>query len=659
MGRLENENSPYLRHASGQPVDWHPFGEEAFDRARREDKPVFLSSGAIWCHWCHVQARECFENHEIAGLMNDNFVCVKIDRDERPDIDRRYQEAAHAMGVGGGWPLSMFLTPDKKPFYGGTYFPPEDVMGRPGFKKVLRRVTEFYRENRGKVEQYADTLLESLRARPVDEGGGRIEASAPREALYNMVSDYDPQHGGFGSAPKFPMPGAIGFFMDRYFFERDPLIEKCVRSTLEAMAKGGMYDHLGGGFHRYSVDRAWIVPHFEKMAEDNALLLVNYLDAHGFLGDELFREAAEGIIGYVRSELSDPEEGGFFFSQDADITPDDEGGYYTWTEAGFRAALDEREFEVLKRHFLSERGVMHHDRSKMVLFIAAEPEDIARELGMDSAEVREIINSGKEKLLARRRQRPEPFIDRTLYASLNGLFASAFIRAYSVLGEEGLLDFAVRSLDRTARGLLKKDGLYHTEGVRAVLDDYVRLSGAFLDAYEATGDKGFLDTGRRLMDECLARFWDSASGGFFDTSEEVLGMRLKGIEDVPHPSSNSVGIWHLLRLHYMTGEERYKERAAGSLKRFSERAALLGLHSASYYRALDAFHNVMSLRIEAAPTGALARAARETFRPYKVISYGPDKSQAIPCLRDRCLETVTTAEAMRGLLSEAEATGLA
>ncbi|GAB4387863.1 MAG: thioredoxin domain-containing protein [Thermodesulfovibrionales bacterium] len=656
MGGLEKEKSPYLRHAAGQPVDWHPFGEEAFERARREDKPVFLSSGAIWCHWCHVQARECFENEEIAGLMNEGFVCVKIDRDERPDIDRRYQEAAHAMGVGGGWPLSMFLTPEKKPFYGGTYFPPEDAMGRPGFRKVLRRVSEFYRENRGQVEQYAETLMESLRARPAEGGGGDLEASAPREALYVMVSECDAQHGGFGTAPKFPMPGALGFFMDRHYFEPDPFIEKCVRDALYAMAGGGMYDHLGGGFHRYSVDSAWIVPHFEKMAEDNALLLVSYLDAYNCLGDGLFREVAEGIISYVRSTLSRPE-GGFFFSQDADVTPEDEGGYYTWTEEEFREALDDAEFRVLSRHLLSERGAMHHDPSKRVLFVAAEADDIARDLGMEPARVREAIISGKGKLLARRGLRPEPFIDTTLYASLNGLFASAFVRAYVVLGDEDCLDFAVLSLQRTARDLLKDEGLYHTEGVPALLDDYVRLAGAFLDVYEATGDRSFLETGRRLMDECLERFWDRGSGGFFDTASEVLGLRLKNLEDVPHPSSNSVAIWHLLRLHYMTGEGAYKERAAESLKRFSERASLLGLHSASYYRALDAFFNVLSVKVEAAPSSGLARAARETFRPYKVISYGPERGQAVPCLRDRCLETVTTPEAMKALLSKPGETG--
>lgn len=654
MDRLEKEKSPYLRHAAGQKVDWYPFSEEAFERARREDRPVFLSSGAVWCHWCHVQARECFENEEIAGLLNENFICIKLDRDERPDIDRRYQQAAQAMGAGGGWPLSIFLTPDKKPFYAGTYFPPEDAYGRPGFKKVLRQVAAFYRENREKVAEYSESLISHLSgALPVGQAGAvGMRASAVNEALYGMLSDYDARHGGFGSAPKFPMPGAVGFIMNRHFFLRDPFLEKCVRSTLDAMAKGGFYDQLGGGFHRYCTDEAWVIPHFEKMGEDNALLLGNYLDAYACFGDAFFREVAEGIIRYARSVLSDPA-GGFYHSHDADITPEDEGGYYTWTAEGFKKALSDREYEVLSLHLLSEKGAMHHDPQKKVLFVAAEPGDIAGRLAMAEDEVRGIIKAGKEKLLRERQKREMPFVDRTLYASLNGMFASAFIKAYSFLGDGALLDFAVRSLARVSESHLTGGVLYHAPGVSGVLEDYVHFAGAFLDAYEATGDGGFLETGQRLMDRCMEGFWDDSSAGFFDTSEEVVGLRLKTIEDIPHPSPNALGAWNLLRLSAMTGKERYRERAASSLGFFSERAALLGLHSAAYYASLDAYYNFLSLRVEAEPQGALSRAARETFRPYRVINYGnKEAGQVVPCLRDRCLEALAGPEAVRELLGK-------
>jgi uncharacterized protein YyaL (SSP411 family) len=655
MGRLEKENSPYLRHAAGQKVDWYPFSEEPFERARREDKPVFLSSGAVWCHWCHVQARECFENEDIARLLNENFISVKLDRDERPDIDKRYQRAAQAMGAGGGWPLSIFLTPEKKPFYAGTYFPPEDAYGRPGFKKVLRQVSAFYRENREKVTEYSDSIISHLRPRPTPEahgGAGGLKASSVNEALYNMLSDYDAQHGGFGSLPKFPMPGAVGFILNRYFFLRDPFLEKCVRGTLDAMAKGGFYDQLGGGFHRYSTDEAWIIPHFEKMAEDNALLLGNYLDAYACFGDVFFREVAKGVIRYTRSVLSEPD-GGFYHSHDADITPEDEGGYYTWTEKEFSNALSGRQYEVLSLHLMSEKGAMHHDPQKRVLFVAAEPRDIAARLGMAEDEVRGIIKAGKQKLLEERQRREMPFVDKTLYASLNGMFASAFIKAYSFLGDSALLDFAVRSLQRVSRSHLKGDVLYHIPGVSGVLEDYVHFAGAFLDAYEATGDIGFLQTGERLMDRCLKEFWDDSSAGFFDTSGEVVGLRLKAIEDIPHPSPNALAAWNLLRLSAITGKEHYRERAASCVEFFSAGAALLGLHSATYYASLDAYYNLLSLRVEAEPGSPLSRAARETFRPYKVINYGNEEAgQVVPCLRDRCLEALAGPEAVRELLGK-------
>lgn len=649
MNRLAGEKSPYLRHASRQKVHWKPWSDEAFRQAGDEDKPVFLSSGAIWCHWCHVQAKECFEDDEIAGLLNEGFVCIKLDRDERPDIDRRYQEAAQAMGVGGGWPLSMFLTPGKKPFYGGTYFPPEDAHGRPGFKKVLKKVSEFYRSNRAQVDKYSESLIEHLR--PGAETGGSIAEAAVREAAYGMLSDYDAQHGGFGAMPKFPMPGALEFLMNRYFFDRAPIFANCIRSTLTGMAKGGFHDHLGGGFHRYSVDEAWIVPHFEKMAEDNALLLKNYLDAYSLLGDEYFREVALGILGYIGSVLSDPE-GGFYFSQDADLTPEDEGGYYTWTEEEFRRVLDEREYRVLSMHFLSEKGSMHHDPAKKVLFVAAEAGDIAKELGMDKGEVEEIIRAGKGKLLRERERRQTPFIDRTLYTSLNGLFASAYIKAYRVLGDEGLLDYAMKTLQRITEARLRADGLYHTEGVKGVLDDYVHLAEALIDMYEATGDRAFLEKAELLMDGCIEGFWDRGSAGFFDTSEEVVGLRLKAIEDIPHPSANALGIWLLIRLYYTTRKAIYGEYAEGSLRLFSERAGRLGLHSAYYYLALDAYYNPLALRVEAGPESPLARAANQAFRPYRIITYAGDGGQVIPCLRDRCLETVTDPEGLRELLGK-------
>lgn len=363
MNRLSGEKSAYLRHAAHQKIDWHPWSDEVFEKARRENKPVFLSTGAVWCHWCHVMAKECFEDEEVTRLLNEHFLNIKLDRDERPEIDRRYQKAVIAMGSPGGWPLSVFLTPDRKPFFGGTYFPPDDLYGRPGFKRVLRSVVEFYHTNGIRVYEYSDRVMDFLKTAPMPSG--EIGGSLLDQAVRDILSEYDPQNGGFGKMPKFPMPGAMEFLMRRYFFTGNESVGLVVRKTLEAMAKGGFHDQLGGGFHRYSVDEGWIVPHFEKMADDNSWLLRNYVDAYALFGDRYFRDVAKGVTGFFRDVLSDPE-GGFYASQDADVTPDDEGGYFTWREKDFRKVLNDDEYRALSLHLLHERGAMHHDPSKKV-----------------------------------------------------------------------------------------------------------------------------------------------------------------------------------------------------------------------------------------------------------------------------------------------------
>jgi len=432
MNRLSREKSPYLRHSAHQKIEWYTWSDEAFGRAKKEDKPIFLSTGAIWCHWCHVMAKECFENEEIVEFLNEHFINIKLDRDERPDIDRRYQQAVTAMGSGGGWPLSVFLTPDRKPFFGGTYFPPEDILDRPGFKRVLRAIVDFYKSKREEISQYSEELMNSLKPKPLLYG--EIKESMINEATTSILSTLDPQNGGFGSAPKFPMSGALEFLINRYFFTRNESLGYTVKKTLESMAKGGLHDQIGGGFHRYSTDEAWILPHFEKMADDNAWLLRNYIDAYFLFGDNYFKEVAEGIIRFLRDVLSD-HDGGFYASQDADVTPDDEGGYFTWRDADFRRVLTDEEYKVLSLHFLHEMGSMHHDESKKVLFVVREAKEIADTLKKDVNNVQEIIISGKEKLLKERNNRQAPFVDDTLYTALNGMLITAFLKAYRILKE--------------------------------------------------------------------------------------------------------------------------------------------------------------------------------------------------------------------------------
>lgn len=644
MNKLARERSPYLRHAADQKIEWYPWSEEAFERARGEDRPVFLSSGAVWCHWCHVMAKECFFDDEVVRLLNDHFICIKLDRDERPDIDRRYQQAVAAMGSGGGWPLSVFLTPDKRPFFGGTYFPPEDSYGRPGFKRVLRAVVELYRKNREEVARYTAQLMDFLKPEGLPRGPITVELRDG--AVGAVMSAFDPRNGGFGTAPKFPLHGAMTFLLNRHFFDRDEGSALAVRKTLDAMAKGGFHDQLKGGFHRYSVDEAWVVPHFEKMADDNAWLLRVYADAYGLFGAPYYRQVAEGIITFAMSVLSDPE-GGFYASQDADVTPDDEGGYFTWTDEEFRAVLGKDEYDVLSRHLLHERGSMHHDPSKRVLFAARDESAIAREMGKSEEAVKELIARGKAKLLNERDRRTAPFIDETLYTSLNGMFITSFLSASRMLGHDGARAFALKSLDRILRLNRQEERLLHTAGVEALLDDYVYIVEALIAAYEATGSAACRDEAERLMEQCLAKFWDGSEGGFFDAETEVLGIRLKGIEDIPHPSPNAAAVMQLLKLSVLTGRALYRQRAEEALSAFAVRARDLGAHGGYYFCSLDAYFSLLTLTVEASPQSPLADAARSLFRPYTAIVYAEDRQRIIPCLGDTCYEPLSEPSGLR------------
>ena len=405
------------------------------------------------------------------------------------------------------------------------------------------------------------------------------------------------------------------------------------------MARGGFHDHLGGGFHRYSVDEAWFVPHFEKMADDNAWLLRNYIDAYALFGEERYKEVADGIIRFVREVLSDPA-GGFFASQDADVTPDDEGGYFTWTDEDLKRVLTIEEYEVLSLRFFHERGALPHDQEKKVLCAAREAGEIARTLGMSEEAVTTIIARGRQKLLLERNGREAPFVDRTLYTSLNGMFITSFLKVYRVLGDAGLRDFALKSLDRVLQERFIGGALYHTEGVPAVLDDHVYLIEALVAAYEATGAPSWLDAATAFMDRCLERFGDSA-GGFFDTEEEVLGSRLKRVEDIPHPSANATAALLLIKLFHLTGREAYRGQAERALRIFSVAVNEMSIHGGTYFCGLDAWFFMVKLTVEADPSSDLAAAARRFSGPYTVVVYGEDKGRIVPCIGETCYAPVT------------------
>ncbi len=641
MNRLSKEKSAYLNHASTQKIDWYPWSEEAFEKAKAEDKPLFLSSGAVWCHWCHVMASESFYDDIVAAILNEHFISIKLDRDERPDIDRRYQMSVNVMGSGGGWPLSVFMTYDKKPFYGGTYFPPQDRQGIPGFKKVLKAVVELYKNKRDDISEYSDKLMNALKPSPLQKG--EIRETLTDEIMKSIASSYDAENGGFGKEPKFPMFGTIDFLIEHYILHKKEDTGQMIRNTLESMACGGFYDQVGGGFHRYSTDRAWIIPHFEKMADDNAWLLRNYLNAYAATGNEFFREVAEGTIQFIKDVLLDPS-GGFYASQDADVTPDDEGGYFLWTDDEFRNVLDKNEYEIISMHLMHDSASMPHDESRRVLFVSMGAQEIAEKTRKSIEEVSLLVRKGKAKLLAEREKREPPFIDKTLFTSINGMLISVFILAFRVLKDEHLKTEALKSLDRILAIRYTGDTLHHTDDVKALLDDYIYLIDAVLSSYEVTGDRLYLDRALELMKSCLDILWDNDAGGFFDTQDGLLDISIKAIEDVPHPSANSLAIKIFIKLYSITGNDDYLTYAEQMLKVFSEQATLAGIHSGYYFCALNNYFNMLKLTINASPGSELARAAIDIYSPFSNIVYGKDDGHIIPCIKNTCLAPVNTPE---------------
>jgi uncharacterized protein len=643
LNSLARASSAYLRSAMHQPIQWHEWGEEAFAAAQGENKPMLLDIGAVWCHWCHVMDRESYDDPEVAAIVNEHFIAVKVDRDERPDIDSRYQAAVSAVSGQGGWPLTAFLTPDGKPFYGGTYFPPTDGYGRPSFKRVLTSIANAYKEKHGDVVEQAKMVESAIvQAESFAGRGGRVSISIIAAIQKSAFSMFDPQHGGFGQAPKFPHPSALDLLIERYartvkiptLAAKDAArmghpqelgggeaqLRNVIVTTLEHMANGGVYDQLAGGFHRYSVDERWVVPHFEKMCYDNSELLKNYVHGYQATGSEFFADVARDIIRWMNEWLSDRERGGFYASQDADISMDDDGDYFTWTLDEARAVLTEEEAQVAALHYdINEIGEMHHNPAKNVLYVRAPIEEIARRMSLSAERVRRLLDSAKKKMYAARLQRPTPYVDKTVYVGWNSMCVSAYLEAAKVLGLDGARHFALRSLDRvlaeawrapaeagrSARstqsvrtpaesGLLLHVVAYsdpaasHRE-VSGLLDDYAATAIACLDAYETTADLSYFKFARAIADAMIARFFDSTSGGFFDAepagegkSLGVLSTRRKPLQDSPTPAGNPMAAIALLRLHHYTGDDGYRDKAEQTLESFAGVAEQFGIFAATY-----------------------------------------------------------------------------
>ncbi|MCI0694818.1 thioredoxin domain-containing protein [candidate division KSB1 bacterium] len=588
--RLIKEKSPYLLQHAFNPVDWYPWGEEAFAKARKEDKPIFLSVGYSTCYWCHVMEREVFENESIAALMNQYVVSIKVDREERPDVDRVYMTALQAMTGGGGWPMSMFITPDLKPFYGGTYIPPVASYGRPGFPEILTRIHEVWTTRRQDILNDGQKIVDYLKQVSTPQVEATQAGKLALERGFDSYSrSYDAKYAGFGKAPKFPRPVSFNFLFRYYSRTGEKKALDMSLETLKQMARGGMYDHIGGGFHRYATDTQWHVPHFEKMLYDQAQLVVSYLEAYQITHEEFYAEVARDVLAYVLRNMTHPR-GGFYSAEDAESAVDptkpeekEEGAFYTWIKNEIDGVLAPEQAKVFNYHYgVKQSGNVTSDPHQEfvmenILFVAHTPEETAKQFGHSVEKVKSILSASREKLFRAREKRPKPHLDDKILVSWNGLMISAFVRAHQVLGDEKYLQAAERA------GQFILDNLYDAKGKKllrryregepryeAHLEDYAFLTQGLLDLYEAGLDIRRLQTAIALTEQQNELFYDQDQGGFYDISgaDKSILMHTKEWYDGAEPTGNAIAILNLLRLSQMTDNKNWRAMADQSLAYF-------------------------------------------------------------------------------------------
>ena len=593
--RLIHETSPYLLQHAHNPVDWHAWGNEAFQKAKSENKPILLSIGYSACHWCHVMEHESFENQKIAALMNELFVSIKVDREERPDLDEIYMSAVQVLTGRGGWPMTMFLTPDGKPFYGGTYFPPEDRQGMPGFPRILLGVSQAYRERPADVEKSVSEILSVLQR--MSESQPTEKSFAPEvitESAEKISRAYDSDNGGLGQAPKFPNAGVYELFLRSYCHSKSERYLEMVTHTLTKMARGGIYDHLGGGFHRYSVDAKWLVPHFEKMLYDNAQLARIYAQVYTITGEPLFKAVVEETVTYLLREMLDSE-GGFYSTQDAD-SEGEEGKFFVWTPEEINRVLGEEQGEIFSRIYdVSEEG---NFEEKNILHPILSVEQAIKFFRKDRAEIEALIANAKQKLFAEREIRIKPFRDEKIITAWNGLMLSGLAEAIKILDKPAYVETAKRTVDFIFGKMFRDGFLLHTykDGqakLLGYLDDYAFLIVGLLDLYEATFDQSFLERAIQLTEIMLREFSDERDGGFFYTgkSHEQLISRAKPVFDASIPSGNAMATQALLRLYHITGNDDYRGRAEQVLRSYYEAMASQPFGFAHMLCALDLYMN--------------------------------------------------------------------
>jgi uncharacterized protein YyaL (SSP411 family) len=587
--RLVNETSPYLLQHAHNPVDWYPWGEEALNQAKKEDKPILLSVGYSSCHWCHVMEKESFENEAIAKVMNEKFICIKVDREERPDLDEVYMNAVQAMTGGGGWPMTVFLTPSLIPFHAGTYFPPEDRGEMPGFPKILEVVSEYYRSHRGEVQKVEAQMKDALhQITEMIPSQAEIEEKILTNAFKVFQSQFDPTHGGFGGAPKFPSSMTLSFLLRYRKRTKSSEALEMVERTLEKMANGGIYDHLGGGFHRYSVDERWLIPHFEKMLYDNALLSQTYFEAYQATRKESYRHVGEEILNYVSREMKSPE-GGFYSTQDAD-SEGEEGKFYVWTRDQIKEVLGREKGTPFCAYYgVTPNG--NFEGGTSVLHIASTSDKISELYGIPVSELQKLLQEGRKELFAEREKRIKPGRDEKILVSWNGLMISSFVDGFGVTGDEEYL----KGAKDAARFILQKmreeghlmrvfkEGRCHTKGYS---EDFAFLIQALIDLYEATFEMDWLKEAEDLNERMIQQFWDEKNGGFFFAGKEneSLIAQSKSPYDNVIPSSNAVAVFNLLKLGYLTGQESLKKKAEQILHLFY---SFLSQHPAGFSHMLS------------------------------------------------------------------------
>ncbi len=655
---LIQEKSPYLLQHAHNPVNWMPWGEDAFRRAREEQKPIFLSVGYSTCHWCHVMERESFENEGVAELLNRDFVPIKVDREERPDVDRVYMSFVQAFSGGGGWPMSVWLTPDLKPFFGGTYFPPDSRYGRPGFSALLRQLADAWRTRRDDVERSSAEILDRLKSHNQGEAGSQEAGGVGRGVIdlcfEQLRRSFDSRWGGFGGAPKFPRPVSLRFLLGYHALAGSSEALDMTAETLRAMAAGGMHDQLGGGFHRYSVDARWFVPHFEKMLYDQGQLAAAYLEAYQVTREPLFARISRDIFEYVLRDMTSPE-GGFYSAEDADsldpgperLEHKAEGAFYVWRAVEIERLLG-RERAALFAHRFGVRveGNVDEDpheefRGKNILFEAFTVEGAAREYRLDPARVEEMLDGAKKILFDARERRPRPLRDDKILTAWNALMISAFARGYAVLGDSEYLQAARAALHCIRTRLVTGEGQLLRrlrEGEAAIpgfLDDYGLLLNAVLDLFEVEPEAQYLEFAWTLANAGLGQFEDSAEGGFFSTrgNDPNILLRIKEEYDGAEPSGNSAAIDGLLRLTQVTGDPSYAGRAMKGLAYLAPKvsrqptvAPYLLLAAARLNQVPE--HVILRYEKRSPEIDALIQKQRDLFRPFTPVLALTDEQAA-------------------------------